>query len=225
MARSWTRARGQPRRCKRQADVLEARQRRQQVEELEDEPDGVSPDLRELVVRKAAERLAADPHFAGGGPIEAADEIEQRRFPGAGRPDDRHHLTLGDGQGDAAQGADVALAGEPLGDLVELNHGFRSGAGPALCELFHKTAPATPGSRSGAPPGARLHPSGPAEADRDFAVRLENDRDGTAALAQDQHLLELGRILLDVDVLERDPALAGSRRARLACKDSCLFRR
>jgi hypothetical protein len=115
-----------------QADVLEARQRRQQVEELEDEPDGVSPDFRELVVRKAAEGPAADPHFAGGGPIEAADEIEQGRFPGPGRPDDRHHLTLGNGQGDAAQGADIALAGELFRDLVELNHVCRSGAVPVM---------------------------------------------------------------------------------------------
>jgi hypothetical protein len=68
------------------------------------------------------------------------------------------------------------------------------------------TKPARPARiASGAPPGADT-PSGPAEADRDLAVRLENDRDGTAALAQDQHLLELGRILFDVD-LERDPAL------------------
>ena len=50
----------------RQADVLEARQRRQQVEELKDEADLVAPDARQLVVGQAGERLAVDADLAGG---------------------------------------------------------------------------------------------------------------------------------------------------------------
>ena len=80
----------------RQADVLEARQRRQQVEELEDEADLVAPHARQLVVGQAGERFAVDADLAGRRAIEAADRVEQRRLAGAGRADDRHHLAAGD---------------------------------------------------------------------------------------------------------------------------------
>ena len=56
----------------RQADVLEARERRQQVEELEDEADLVAADSRQLVVGETAERFAVDADFAGVAVVFAA---------------------------------------------------------------------------------------------------------------------------------------------------------
>jgi hypothetical protein len=53
-------------------------------------------------------------------------------------------------------------------------------------------------------PSAPLNASGAAEADRDRAIVSQNHRHRAAAFAQAEHPLELGRVLLDVDVLERD---------------------
>jgi putative transposase len=49
-----------------------------------------------------------------------------------------------------------------------------------------------------------LNASGAAESDRDRAIVGQNHRHRTAALAQAEHPIELGRVFLDVDVLERD---------------------
>src|ERR1019366_7397982 len=49
----------------RQADVFEARERRQQVEELEDEADLVASHFRQLIVGHAAERGTVDADGAG----------------------------------------------------------------------------------------------------------------------------------------------------------------
>jgi hypothetical protein len=50
---------------------------------------------------------------------------------------------------------------------------------------------------------ARLDASGAAEADRDLLV-LDDHRHGAAPVAVAEHPLKLRRVLLDVDVLERD---------------------
>jgi hypothetical protein len=49
----------------------------------------------------------------------------------------------------------------------------------------------------------RLHASGAAEADRDL-VAVDDHRHGAAAVAVVEHPLQLGGMLLDVDVLERN---------------------
>ena len=100
----------------RQPDVLEARQRRQQIEELKDEADLVAPDPRQPVVGQAGERFAVDADVAGGRPIEAADQIEQRRLAGARRADDRRPSRRAESTADVVERGDLALAGELLGD-------------------------------------------------------------------------------------------------------------
>ena len=50
---------------------------------------------------------------------------------------------------------------------------------------------------------AALDASGAAEADRHL-IAVHNHRHGAAPVAEPQHALELGRTLLDVDVLERN---------------------
>src|SRR4029077_517903 len=109
----------------RQTDVLEGRERGQQVEELKDEPDLVAPHFRQLVVGQPGKRGAVDADLAGGRAIETADEIEEGGFAGAGRADDRDQLTAGNREGDVVEGDDVALAGEVFGDRVELDGGGR----------------------------------------------------------------------------------------------------
>ena len=134
----------------RQPDVLETGERRQQVEELEDEADLVPPHSRQIVVGETREQLAVDPHVARACGVEAADEVEQRGLAGSRRPDDRHHLAAIDRQRDVVERDDAALAVELLGDGEELDGGPR-GVGRAgtarearavsmfhqLCESFH----------------------------------------------------------------------------------------
>src|ERR671939_211554 len=95
-----------PAEVQRQADVLEARERRQQIEELEDESNLVAPHSRQLIVGETAERSAVDEDVAGSRAIEAADEIEERRLARAGGPDDRDHLAAWNADGHIAQGDD-----------------------------------------------------------------------------------------------------------------------
>src|SRR5205085_1333445 len=64
----------------RNRDVLTAGECRQEIEELKNKPDLVAADARQGVVGKAAEWGAVDRDLAAGGMIEAADEVEQRRF-------------------------------------------------------------------------------------------------------------------------------------------------
>src|SRR5258707_354166 len=79
------------------------RQRRQQVEELEDEADLVAADSREVVVGQPGERFAVDADLAGRGTVEAADQIEERRLAGAGRSDNREHLAARDREADGIE--------------------------------------------------------------------------------------------------------------------------
>src|SRR5262245_53554273 len=72
-----------PPQVKGQPDVLETRQRRQQVEELKDESDLVPSNPRQLIVGQTSKPFAVDANVAGGRTIEAANQIEERGFPGA----------------------------------------------------------------------------------------------------------------------------------------------
>ena len=116
----------------RQPDVLEARKRRQEIEELKDEADLVAPHAREIVVREAVEDLAVHGHRAGGRAVEAADEIEQRRFPRSRGPDDRHHLAGVDRQAHGVEGDNLALAFELFDDAVERDDGRHGVGSPSL---------------------------------------------------------------------------------------------
>ena len=60
----------------RQEDVLETRQLRQQVERLEDEPDPVATERRQLSLGCPIEPHPAHLHDSAVGPVEAADDIQ-----------------------------------------------------------------------------------------------------------------------------------------------------
>jgi 16S rRNA (cytidine1402-2'-O)-methyltransferase len=106
----------------RNRDVLQARERRQKIEELKNEADFVAAYVRQGVIGELAELRAVDRDLAGSRVIEAADQVEERRFSRAGRAHDPNHLTAGDFKIDAVQRRDAPLAIIFFGDVGELNH-------------------------------------------------------------------------------------------------------
>jgi hypothetical protein len=73
----------------RECDVLVRRQRRDQVEGLENETDTVAAQDRQMVVIELAEVRIADERDARGQRVESRDAMQQRRLPRTGRPHDR----------------------------------------------------------------------------------------------------------------------------------------
>jgi hypothetical protein len=93
----------------REDDVLLRRQHRQQVEELEDEPDVVAAQLRQLGVVEIRDLDARDRHAAGGGLVEPREDVHERRLAGARRAHDRRQLPAGDLERDSAERVDGRL--------------------------------------------------------------------------------------------------------------------
>ena len=85
------------------AQILRDREARDEVESLEDEPDGLAPQLRALGLGKRAERLAAKPDFARVRRIEPRREIEQRAFAASRLSHERQRLARREGEVDAFQ--------------------------------------------------------------------------------------------------------------------------
>src|SRR6185437_10628720 len=80
----------------RKADVLLHIECRDEIEELIHEAEMRAAKERALRLAQRSHDAAADLHLAAVGAIDAAHEIEQRRFPRAAAADDRHHLTRRD---------------------------------------------------------------------------------------------------------------------------------
>jgi hypothetical protein len=76
----------------REQHVRLAGQLGEQVEELEHEPDPPPPQRAELALACAGNRLAGDLDRALLGLVEPAEQVQQRRLPGAGPPEDGHDL-------------------------------------------------------------------------------------------------------------------------------------
>ena len=105
-----------PRDPQRHPGVLERRELRQQMMELEHEADVPVAERRQLVGRHAREVGVADRARAGVERVEPAEHVQQRALADAGRADDRDHLAPFDASATAraapAAGAvptDVAL--------------------------------------------------------------------------------------------------------------------
>ena len=73
-------------------DVLERRQRRDQVELLEDEAEGAQPQLCEIVVAQLREVAALEEDAAAGRPVERAQQLQQRRLARSARALERDEL-------------------------------------------------------------------------------------------------------------------------------------
>ena len=106
----------------RQHRVLECGERREELEELEDDPDvGAAPDC-ELLLAEIVQPAAVDRDDPGGRAVDAGDHVHDRRLAAAGRADDRHHLALLDRQVDAAKRPVLELPGaEDLLDSLEVD--------------------------------------------------------------------------------------------------------
>ena len=80
----------------RQLDVLQRRGAGQQVEALEDEAEVAAAQPRPLVARQASTCAPWNRYCAGGGRVEAAEDVHHGRFARAARPHDGHELAGGD---------------------------------------------------------------------------------------------------------------------------------
>ena len=87
-----------------QRHVLARGQARHQIVELEHEADMVAAVERQRAVVEAAELMVGEPDLAGGGAVEAADDVEEGRLARARRPEDDHELARRRLEIDAAQG-------------------------------------------------------------------------------------------------------------------------
>jgi hypothetical protein len=82
----------------RQLDVLRRRQHRHQVVELKHEADAGRAPAGEFVLAQPVDALAGHVHLADVRPIDAAEQVEQRRLARAGRPHHRDEVAGRDGE-------------------------------------------------------------------------------------------------------------------------------
>jgi hypothetical protein len=110
-------ARDAERMPRREHDVLEHAQMREQVERLEDHPE--PPAVGDRVAAGLGDHLAVEQHVAVVDLLEPVDAAQQRRLARAGRADQRDRLVLLDGEVDPAQHLAVPVG---LGDPAQLEH-------------------------------------------------------------------------------------------------------
>ncbi len=93
-----------------QLDVVERGGAGEEVEGLEDEADLLVADAGEFVVVELGDVVAVEPVAALRGGVEAADEVHQRGFAGAGGAHDGDVLVVADAEVDAAESVDLLVA-------------------------------------------------------------------------------------------------------------------
>jgi len=114
--------------AKREFDVFLEGHAREKVEGLKDHADGVAAVAGEIEGGKRGDVPAVGEDGAGGGAVEAGDEIEERGFAGAGGAEEGEEFVVGDGEGEFVDGADGSFAhGVVAGDAVELDGGIGGG--------------------------------------------------------------------------------------------------
>ena len=94
----------------RQRDVLPGGHRRDQVEALEHHADMAQAVTGQSGRRKRREAVAFEPDFPGRGTVKAAEQVQQRGFPGTAGSEDRHEFAGLNMQGNAGQRAHDAAA-------------------------------------------------------------------------------------------------------------------
>ena len=114
-----------------QLDVVQRGGAGKQVEGLEDEADFLVADAGQLIVVELADEMAVEPVAAFAGGIEAADEVHEGGFAGAGGAHDGDVFVAADAQGDAVESVDLLLGAHVVGlpevfdddDVAELGAG------------------------------------------------------------------------------------------------------
>ncbi len=94
----------------RQCHVVESAGARDELEALEHEAKGRKAQRREIALLQGRDLAPLEEIAAAGGLVETAEQIHQRRFPGARGPHDRKHLDLLDRQVHVHQGVYLDLA-------------------------------------------------------------------------------------------------------------------
>ena len=102
----WCFARENPR----QRHVFQRRHRHDQIERLEDVSHLVAADPRQLLLVQIGQRISVNLHMAFRRAVEAAHHVEERRFAGTGRPQNRQIFTTADIEIDSAQRMDFFRA-------------------------------------------------------------------------------------------------------------------
>jgi hypothetical protein len=95
----------------RHLDVLGGGQDGQEPEPLEDEADRRAAEADELLLAEGGHLRAVDPYASRRGPIEPADEVEERRLPRAGRAVEDEELALADAEVDVRERVHDRAAG------------------------------------------------------------------------------------------------------------------
>ncbi len=118
-------------------DIAHRIQLAQQMIALEDETEMLTPQLRQFIGFKFRCGAAGNQIFAFRRPVQAAENVHQRRFARTGRTDDRHHLAPLDGQVHMVQNRrEVVARGVMPGDALEreqrrISHvSYQPGRGP-----------------------------------------------------------------------------------------------
>src|SRR6056297_2012312 len=93
----------------RQPDVLVGRQRRHEIERLEDEAHLCPAEFGDGLVVEGGQVGAADVGGTGGERVEPGEAVQQRRLAGAGRPHDGGELAGLERHGDAVEGVDLGV--------------------------------------------------------------------------------------------------------------------
>ena len=114
----------------RQDDVLDRRERGDEVVRLEHEPDALPPQDRELAIVEVGEVLPGDRHPAARHRVEARHAVQQRRLPGARRAHDRGEAFARDRERETVERAHLRVTLS-----VDLRDLFGSGRDAAVTML------------------------------------------------------------------------------------------
>ena len=101
--------------------ILQRRELGQQMVELIDETDMPVSELRQLVVGQTVEIHAVNDHLSPIRLVQRADDMQQRRFTGPGRTDNRHDFAVLYRQGDLFQDLQTAVG---FLDFFDLDHQY-----------------------------------------------------------------------------------------------------
>ena len=109
----------------RRLDVAQRGQVRDEVELLEDEADGIAPELGAGRVVEQAHVLPGNADGPRRGQVEDPEQAQHGRLPRARGPHDRHELAGEDLQRDVAQRVDLHLLAVDARDRLQLEEGRR----------------------------------------------------------------------------------------------------
>ena len=104
------------------SDVFQTIQCGKQIEELENEANLVAANAREVVVGKRSQILTVNGDGSAAGPIQSANQIQERGLSGTGRADNRDKIAVIDLKIHVIQRARLSFSFEYLGYTGQLDH-------------------------------------------------------------------------------------------------------